>query len=93
MIAKAAAGVSPWDLAKRIEPHTGLKPRSSDGFKKDTVGWPFANSEEVGDIASMMPIAMLAGLCQYSWSFAARFPLWVLLQPERTISETNISGF
>ena len=62
VLAKAAPGVSPRELAKRIERQTGLKARSSADFKRDTVDWVFANSEDVGDIASMMSIAMLVGL-------------------------------
>lgn len=60
--AKAAPGVSPRELARVIETQTGLKARSSQDFKRDTVNWLFANSEDVGDIASMMSIAMLVGL-------------------------------
>lgn len=62
VIAKAAPGVSPRELAKRIEAQTGLKARSSDDFKKDTVNWLLINSEDVGDIGSMVSIAMLVGL-------------------------------
>lgn len=62
VIAKAAPGVSPRELARRIEAQTGLKARSSDDFKKDTVNWLLINSEDVGDIGSMVSIAMLVGL-------------------------------
>ncbi len=62
MLAQAAPGVSPRELAIRIEAQTGLKARSSDDFKEDTVDWLLINSEDVGDIASMMSIAMLVGL-------------------------------
>jgi putative ABC transport system permease protein len=62
VLAKAAPGVSPRELATRIEAQTGLKARSSNDFKKDTVHWVLVNSEDVGDIASMMTIAMLVGL-------------------------------
>ncbi|HKR83060.1 MAG TPA: ABC transporter permease [Terriglobales bacterium] len=62
VIAKAAHGVSARELARRIETQTGLKARSSDDFKRDTVNWLFINSEDVGDIGSMMSIAMLVGL-------------------------------
>ncbi len=60
--AKAAPGVSPRELAARIEAQTGLKARSSDDFKADTVNWYLVNSEDVGDMASMISIAMLVGL-------------------------------
>ena len=62
VLAKAAPGVSPRELAKRIEERTGLKARSSEDFKTDTVNWLLINSEDVGDIASMVSIAMLVGL-------------------------------
>jgi putative ABC transport system permease protein len=62
VVAKAAAGVQPRDLATRIESQTGLKARSSDDFEADTVNWYLINSEDVGDMASMISIAMLVGL-------------------------------
>jgi len=48
-------------LAARIEAQTGLRARSSDDFKADTVDWLLINSEDVGDMASMISIAMLVG--------------------------------
>jgi putative ABC transport system permease protein len=62
VLASAAPGIEAEDLARRIETQTGLKARSSKDFKKDTVGWLLDNSEDVGDIASMMSIAVLVGL-------------------------------
>jgi putative ABC transport system permease protein len=62
VLAKAAPGVPARELATRIEARTGLKARSSDDFKTDTVNWLLINSEDVGDIASMVSIAMLVGL-------------------------------
>jgi putative ABC transport system permease protein len=61
VLAKAAPGVSPWELATRIQAQTGLKARSSDDFITDTVNWYLVNSEDVGDMASMISIAMLVG--------------------------------
>jgi putative ABC transport system permease protein len=61
VLAAAAPGVSPRDLANRIESQTGLKARSSDDFIKDTVLWFLVNSEDVGDMASMISIAMFVG--------------------------------
>ena len=61
VVATAAPGVSPRELAARIESQTGLKARSSDDFKADTVDWLLINSEDVGDMASMVSIAMLVG--------------------------------
>jgi putative ABC transport system permease protein len=61
VLAKAAPGVSPRELAARIWARTGLKARSSDDFKADTVKWLLINSEDVGDMASMVSIAMLVG--------------------------------
>jgi putative ABC transport system permease protein len=48
-------------LAARIEGQTNLKARSADDFKADTVDWLLINSEDVGDMASMISIAMLVG--------------------------------
>lgn len=61
ILAKAAPGVSPQELAARIEEQTGLKARSSEDFKADTVYWLLRNSEDVGDMTSMVSIAMLVG--------------------------------
>ncbi|HSZ19142.1 MAG TPA: ABC transporter permease [Candidatus Acidoferrum sp.] len=61
VLAKAAPGVSPWELAAHIEAQTDLKARSADDFKADTVDWLLINSEDVGDMASMISIAMLVG--------------------------------
>ena len=62
VLAKAAPSVSPQELASRIKAQTGLKARSSDDFKADTVAWLLINSEDVGDMASMISIAVLVGL-------------------------------
>jgi len=62
VLVKAAPGVSARELASRIATQTGLKARSSADFKRDTVNWLFINSEDVGDIGSMVSIAMLVGL-------------------------------
>ena len=61
VLAKAAPGVSPRDLAARIQAQTGLRARSSDDFISDTVYWFLVNSEDVGDMASMISIAMFVG--------------------------------
>lgn len=61
VLAKAAPGVSPRELAERIDRQTGLKARSSTDFKDDTVRWLLINSEDVGDMMSMVSIAMLVG--------------------------------
>jgi len=61
VLARATPGVSPRELAKRIQAQTSLKARSSDDFEADTVKWFLINSEDVVDIASMISIAMLVG--------------------------------
>jgi putative ABC transport system permease protein len=61
VLAKAAAGVSPRELAARIQAQTGLRARSSDDFISDTVYWFLVNSEDVGDMASMISVAMFVG--------------------------------
>lgn len=61
VLVAAVPGVAPRELANRIEARTGLRARSSDDFKTDTVWWILANSEDVGDIETMLSIAMLVG--------------------------------
>ena len=61
VLVKGAPGVSPRELAARIQAQTGLRARSSDDFISDTVYWFLVNSEDVGDMASMISIAMFVG--------------------------------
>jgi putative ABC transport system permease protein len=61
VLATAAPGVSPRELASRIHARTNLKSRSSEDFKADTVRWFLINSEDVGDIAAMLSMAMSVG--------------------------------
>jgi putative ABC transport system permease protein len=61
VLAKAAPGVSPATLATRISQRTGLRARSAADFKSDTVHWFLINSEDVGDIAAMLTLAMTVG--------------------------------
>jgi len=61
VLATAMPGVSPRELASRIHARTNLKSRSSDDFKADTVRWYLINSEDVGDIAAMLSMAMSVG--------------------------------
>ncbi len=61
VLVRAAAGVSPEELAARIARHTGLRARAAEDFKSDTVRWFLVNSEDVGDIASMLTLAMTMG--------------------------------
>lgn len=61
VLVTAAAGVSPRELAERIQANTGLRARSSADFKADTVRWILINSEDVGDIAAMLTMAMSVG--------------------------------
>lgn len=57
----AKSGVDSEALARHIEMRTGLRARSSDQFKSDTVRWYLENSEDVGDMASMLILAMSVG--------------------------------
>jgi putative ABC transport system permease protein len=57
----AAPGVDPRGLAARIEARTGLRARSAQDFKADTVRWYLVNSEDVGDIGAMLILAMTMG--------------------------------
>jgi putative ABC transport system permease protein len=61
VLVAAAPGVPPRELAGRIQAQTGLKARSSDDFKSDTLLWFLINSEDVGDMASMISVAMFVG--------------------------------
>jgi putative ABC transport system permease protein len=61
VLATAAPGVAPNELAARIQVRTGLKARTSDDFKADTVRWFLVNSEDVGDIGAMLSLAMSVG--------------------------------
>src|ERR1700730_17279838 len=61
VLATAAPGVSPRELATQIHTRTSLKARSSDDFKADTVQWFLINSEDVGEIAAMLSMAMSVG--------------------------------
>jgi putative ABC transport system permease protein len=61
VLATAAPGAAPSELAARIQARTGLKARTSDDFKADTVLWFLVNSEDVGDIGAMLTLAMSVG--------------------------------
>lgn len=61
VMVKALATVSPQQLADQIERATGLRARTSQQFKSDTVRWFLVNSEDVGDIAAMLTLAMTMG--------------------------------
>lgn len=61
VMVKALPGILPRQLAGRIALRTGLRARASEDFKADTVRWFLANSEDVGDIAAMLTLAMTMG--------------------------------
>ncbi|MEO5566116.1 MAG: FtsX-like permease family protein [Luteimonas sp.] len=61
VMATAAGIVTPRALATRIQQRTGLRARSAQDFKSDTVRWFLVNSEDVGDIAAMLTLAMTMG--------------------------------
>ena len=61
VLAKATPGVAPRDLAARIETRTGLRARATADFTADTVHWFMVTSEDVGDIAAMLTLAMSVG--------------------------------
>ena len=61
VLASAQPGISGEQLAQRIQQRTGFRARSSQEFKKDTVRWFLVNSEDVGDIAAMLMLAMTVG--------------------------------
>jgi putative ABC transport system permease protein len=61
VLVTAQAGVSARELAHRIEAQTGLRARTSEEFTEDTVRWYLVNSEDVGDMAAMLALAMTVG--------------------------------
>ena len=61
VLAGAQPGIAGKQLAQRIQQQTGLRARSSKEFKEDTVRWFLVNSEDVGDIAAMLMLAMTVG--------------------------------
>lgn len=61
VLAVAADGVDAGALAARIARDTGLRARSTQDFKADTVRWFLVNSEDVGDIGAMLILAMTMG--------------------------------
>ena len=61
IMVSAQKGISAQKLAQNIQKQTGLRAVTSDEFKKDTVMWFMINSEDVGDMVSMIVLAMLVG--------------------------------
>jgi len=61
VLVAATPGVTPSELATRISMRTGFRARTADDFKADTVRWFLNNSEDVGDIAAMLSLAMSVG--------------------------------
>jgi putative ABC transport system permease protein len=61
ILVAAQQGVSPGQLASRIERRTGLRARTTAQFKADTVRWYLINSEDVGDMTAMLMLAMTVG--------------------------------
>lgn len=61
ILVMAQPGIAPTALAKRIHLATGLRAKTSDEFKTDTVRWFLVNSEDVGDIGAMLTMAISVG--------------------------------
>ncbi|WP_026840048.1 ABC transporter permease [Citrifermentans bremense] len=61
VLASAAQAVTAQELARRIQEATGFRARTSADFKADTVRWLLVNSEDVGDIAAMLSLALSVG--------------------------------
>ena len=61
VLAAAMPGVAAPALAARIEARTGLRARTADDFKADTVRWYLINSEDVGDVSTMLILALSVG--------------------------------
>jgi len=62
ILAAREPGVPAQALARRIQQQTGLRARTTEQFKEDTVRWYLRNSEDVGDMATMLVLAMTVGL-------------------------------
>jgi putative ABC transport system permease protein len=62
VLVTAAPDVAPRTLAARIQAQTGLRARTSEDFKADTVRWYLANSEDVEDVGWMLTLAAVIGL-------------------------------
>jgi putative ABC transport system permease protein len=61
VLVTVASGVSPHEVATRIETQTGMRARTADDFKADTVRWFLKNSEDVGDVTAMLLMAITVG--------------------------------
>ncbi len=61
ILVKVARGEEAEKVARAIEAATGLRARTSMQFKIDTVRWYLNNSEDVGDMVSMLLLAMIVG--------------------------------
>jgi len=61
ILVSAAPDINPQTLAAHIEQQTGLKARTASDFKADTVHWYLLNSEDVGDVMSMLILAIAVG--------------------------------
>ena len=58
---KINKGISAKKVALNIQKQTGLKALTKEQFKKQTVLWFLANSEDVGDMVNMIVLAMIVG--------------------------------
>ncbi|BDY12305.1 FtsX-like permease family protein [Hydrogenimonas cancrithermarum] len=61
ILVSVSKDLPPRVLARRIEKETGLRARSSEDFKIDTLRWYLVNSEDVGDMTAMLILAMVVG--------------------------------
>lgn len=61
VIVRAERGYDPRALARAIERRTGFNAYARDDFEAATVRWFLATSEDVGDIATMLTIAVAIG--------------------------------
>lgn len=61
VLVAVSGGVPAGEVARRIEDQTGLRARTAQEFKADTVGWYLENSEDVGDVTAMLLMAMTVG--------------------------------
>lgn len=76
VLVRAVDGMAPRELADRISTQTGLRARAAADFKADTVRWYLVNSEDVGDMAAMLIIAVtigfgVTGIMLYMFTYAS----------------------
>jgi putative ABC transport system permease protein len=71
IIAAAAPGLSPVEVAKRIEADTGLRAFSEDAFLNSTLDWWMKNTGVPGSFLTTIIVSLLFGLIVAAMTFSA----------------------